>query len=251
MIADKVPIQSLPWLEFDVRAGGRHHRFHREVLFLQAMEAPYQSPPPSLDGRLGDWAGVRPLRLGEGSKPAAELRAVHDEDSLSLAITLPVKSASDEEESAFRDDLQIGIAGRLGETEFGSDLVRLGFACGERAAEVKDRTPGSDAAGMVPGVKCVCRTEGERTTYEIRIPLRLLRGLRTGAGRPLILNLSFPVPDGETVEPAEPEPNSLSYQVRYGGDSLVPVHFVELFLERKEPSSGREPPGRSVRPPGR
>jgi hypothetical protein len=139
------------------------------------------------------------------------------------------------EESAFRDDLQIGIAARLSDTDFGGDLIRLGFACTGQAAEVRDRTPGHKTGATVPTAKSACTAESDRTSFEIAVPYRLLRPLKIGEENRLILNLAFPMPDGEAdaEEPADPRLNSRSYQVRYGGDPLVPVHFVELILEPK------------------
>jgi hypothetical protein len=65
--------------------------------------------------------------------------------------------------------------------------------------------------------------------------LRLLKHLKIGAESRLILDLSFPVPDAgaDAAEPPDPRANTFAYRVRYGNDSLVPVHFVELTLERK------------------
>ena len=73
--------------------------------------------------------------------------------------------------------------------------------------EAKDRTPGRKAETAVPGAKSVCRTEGRRTTYEIALPLRLLKNLKAGEGSRLILDLSFPLPadDSETKEAARTE----------------------------------------------
>ena len=59
--------------------------------------------------------------------------------------------------------------------------------------------------------------------------------MKAGAESGLILDLSFPVPDGgvDTPEPPDPGANTFAYRVRYGNDSLIPVHFVALTLERK------------------
>ena len=48
-----------------------------------------------------------------------------------------------------------------------------------------------------------------------------------------MLDLSFLAPETESDagDGPEPAPNTLSYRVRYGNDSLVPVHFLELNLE--------------------
>jgi len=230
-----VPNQSLPRLEFTVVAGKRHHRFYREVLFLPKVLTRYRPVPPVLDGRLEDWGGVPPHRLGNGVNHDAEVRAVHDEKTLYLAVAVPATKAAVSDESAVRDDLQIGIAGRLSDTDFGADLIRLGFTCTGQAVEARDRTPGRRAEATVPAVKGACRKAGDRTNFEIGVPSRLLKSLKTGEKSRLVLNLAFPVPDEEpdAQEPADPALNSVSYQVRYGGDPLVPVHYVELILEPK------------------
>jgi hypothetical protein len=59
--------------------------------------------------------------------------------------------------------------------------------------------------------------------------------LKPSEGGRLVLDLSFPPPEktAETMEPPEPNVNAFSYRVRYGSDSLVPVHFVELNFQRK------------------
>jgi hypothetical protein len=131
------------------------------------------------------------------------------------------------------DDLQVGIASLLSDAEFGHDLIRLGFS--HTSSEAKDRAPGRKAGTTVPGVRVVCNTTAGRATYEIAIPARLLKPIRTTAATRLVLNLSFPLPDDGpgSAEPAEPNPNSFAYQVRYGADELVPVHFVELLLDRR------------------
>jgi hypothetical protein len=87
----------------------------------------------------------------------------------------------------------------------------------------------------IPGTRSVGRTEGMLTTYEITVPLWLLKSLKAGEGGRFILDLSFPAPEdtAETTEPSEPNVNTFSYRVRYGSDSLVPIYFVELNLERK------------------
>jgi hypothetical protein len=45
-------LQSLPQLEFNVASGGKKHRFHREVRFLQDLSTPYRGTAPVLDGHL-------------------------------------------------------------------------------------------------------------------------------------------------------------------------------------------------------
>jgi len=119
------------------------------------------------------------------------------------------------------------------DSDFAGDFLRLGFNADTH--EVMDRTPGHKHQAAVPGAKSVCRTGDGRTTFEIAIPLRLLRTLKTGAGNRLILDLSFPAPEStsEPNESLDPGVNTFSYRVRYGSDSLVPVYFVELNLERK------------------
>ena len=157
-----------------------------------------------------------------------------DAANLYLAIAVPIAKA-EEEELGFRDDLQIGLARRLRNTDFGPDFLRLGFSCG--TAEARNRTAGRKAEGAVPGVRSTGRTEGGQTSYEIAIPLRLLKHPKAGTESRLILDLSFPVPDdgADAAEPLDPSANTFAYRVRYGNDSLVPVHFVELTLERRPP----------------
>jgi hypothetical protein len=49
----------------------------------------------------------------------------------------------------------------------------------------------------------------------------------------LVLSVSFAVPEQGEGEPLEPKPGTFAYQIRYGGDALVPVHFVELVLGKR------------------
>lgn len=230
-----VPLQSLPRLEFSVASGGRHHRFHRDLVFLQAMNTAYRSSPPVLDGRLEDWAGAAPLRLGRGGSAEAELCSAHDDKMLYLAVAVPSLTAVPSEETAFPDDLRVGLAGRLSNTDFGRDVVRLGFSRSEPTAGARDRTPGRTLGTVVPGVTSACRTEGNRTRYEIAIPYRALKPLPTRGGTHLVVNLSFPLPavGPDADEPADPSQNSFFYQVRYGSGALVPVLYVELVLQPK------------------
>jgi hypothetical protein len=225
-------LPSLPRLEFNVVSGGRRHRFLREVRFLQEARTPYRRKAPTLDGQLADWEGVPSVALREGPKPGDELWTAYDGQYLYLAINVPSIDAAEEEELGFSDELQIGLARQLTETDFGSDLLRLGFSRDKPGA--RDRTPGHKLETVLPGVRSACRTKDQRTSYEIAIPLRLLKGLKAGPGNRLILDLAFPVPEdaGQAKEPSEPSANTFSYRVRYGSDSLVPVHFVELNLER-------------------
>jgi hypothetical protein len=232
-LRDTATLQSLPQLEFNVASGGKRHRFHREVRFLQELGTPYRAMAPVLDGQLEDWGQVAVISLGQGSQPQAELRSSYDAQNLYLALTVPKFEADEAKESGFSDEVQIGMARRISDTDFGGDLVRLGF--NSDSLEANDRTPGSKVQAAIPGTRCVGRTKGLRTTYEIAIPLRLLKSLKAGEGGRLILDLSFPAPEdvAETVEPSEPNVNTFSYRVRYGSDSLVPVYFVELNLQRK------------------
>ena len=72
----------------------------------------------------------------------------------------------------------------------------------------------------------------DANTFEVAIPFRLLTHVETGAKGRLILNLSFPVSDGEGGE-SVPGMNSFAYQVRYGAGALTPIYFLELDLEKK------------------
>ena len=81
------------------------------------------------------------------------------------------------------------MAHRVGDTDFGPDFLRLGFSSAAR--EAWNRTAGRRAEGVVSGVKCLSRSQGGRTSYEIAVPLRLLKGLKSSAGDQLILDLSL------------------------------------------------------------
>ncbi len=224
-------LTSLPRLQFDVMSGGARRRFHREVRFLQEARTPYRRIAPVVDGRLVDWEGTPVLALGEGSQPPADVRSGYDSRYLYVALTVPTFNSAEAKEFGFSDEVQAGFAPRLRDAEFGGDLLRLGFNSDTQAA--KDRTPGHKTGMTVPGTKCVRRTEGLRTAYEIAVPLQLLKGLKPDPRSRLILDLSFPVPENEatTGEQREPNVNTFSYRVRYGNDSLVSVYFVELNLE--------------------
>jgi hypothetical protein len=232
-LKDTTTLPSLPQMEFNVVSGGNHHRFHREVRFIQKTITPYRRTVPVMDGKLSDWEGVPALKLGESSPPDAELRSCYNGQSLYLALTVPKFEADEAKESGFSDEVQIGMARRLSDTDFGGDLLRLGF--NSDTQEARDRTPGRKREAAVLGAKSVCRTEGQRTTYEIALPLRLLKGLKAGEGSRLVLDVAFPLPtgDSETKEAPEPKVNTFAYRIRYGSDSLVPVYFVELNLQRK------------------
>ncbi|HEV2435841.1 MAG TPA: metallophosphoesterase [Verrucomicrobiae bacterium] len=232
-LQDTVALQSLPRLEFNVVSGGTRRQFRREVRFLQELNTPWRETAPVLDGRLADWSNVPALELDEGSAPGAALQSGYDAQNLYLALTVPAFETAEAKELGFSDEVQIGMARRLSDTDFSSDLLRLGFNSG--TPEAVDRTPGPKTGAVLPGAKSVCRTEGQQTIYEITIPLRLLKNLKAGAGSRLVLDLSFPVPGSGTGtnEPPDPGVNTFSYRIRYGSDSLVPVHFVELNLERQ------------------
>jgi 3',5'-cyclic AMP phosphodiesterase CpdA len=234
-LKDNITLLSLPRLEFNVTAGGYHHRFHREVRLLDNLSVPYRRAKPVLDGQLAGWQGIPVLKLGQELILGAELQTCYDAAMLYVAVTVPNVQAEEEEELGFKDDLQIGMARRISDTDFGPDFLRLGFSSGAR--EVWSRTAGRKSEGVVAGVKCFSRAQGGRTSYVIAVPLRLLQGLKPDRQDHLILNLSFPLPDGgaNTPEPADPGPNTFAYRVRYGNDSLVPVHFVELTLQRRKP----------------
>jgi len=232
-LRDTTTLQSLPQLEFNLASGGTKHRFHREVRFLQELSTPYRATAPVLDGKLADWDQVPVLRLGKDSQPQAELRSSYDAQNLYLAVSVPRSDVDEAKESGFSDEVQIGMARRRSDTDFGGDLLRLGL--NSNSEKVTDRTPGRKAEGAIPGVRSVCRAEALRATYEIAIPLRLLKSLKANEGGRFILDLSFPVPEEatETEEPSEPSVNTFSYRIRYGSDSLVPIYFVELNLQRK------------------
>lgn len=87
----------------------------------------------------------------------------------------------------------------------------------------------------MPGVRYACRTQAGRTSYEIAVPLRLVKGTKAGVEGRLVVDLSFPEPDAgaDAPEPPEPMANTFAYRVRYGSDTLIPIHFVELTLGRR------------------
>ncbi|HWW00941.1 MAG TPA: metallophosphoesterase [Candidatus Acidoferrum sp.] len=235
-LKDAATLQSLPRLEFNVVAGQRRHRFHRELLVVQKAATRYRRRAPTLDGQLGDWEGVPSLILSNRSSAEAQLRAFNTDETLYLAVTIPTVKAAEEDESAVIDDLQIGIARRLDDTGFSGDFLRLGFSGGIRGA--RNASPGRNAKARVPGVSSASGVEGDRTNYEIAIPLRLLKHVRPGADGGLVLNLSFRAPDGPGTQPPEPQANTFAYRVRYGGDALLPVYFVELNLEKRAGRAG-------------
>ena len=233
MLRDSVPLHSLPWLEFNVATGARGLRFHRTVVFVRPMTAPYRQVLSVLDGRLPEWEGIPWLPLGEASAPSAEIRALHSKDTVMLAVAVPSVPAEFSEESGFPDALQLGFARRRSDTDFGGDFLRLGFASASDATAAWNRTPGGRSGDTVAGVRRACRQTGDRSVFEIAMPASLLKVVSTRAERRLVLSLAFPVPEGGPTapEPAQPGYNTFAYQVRYGGGALVPVHFVELVLQ--------------------
>ncbi|HEY5910399.1 MAG TPA: metallophosphoesterase [Verrucomicrobiae bacterium] len=231
-LKDLVVLASVPHLEFDVIAGERRHRFNRELRFIEELASQFRRPAPRLDGDLADWGEALSLPLGDGVKTHADVRSCYDRENLYFAITVPTVKPV-ETGDGFSDELQLGIAPRLNESAFGGDFLRLGFNYG--GSEAKNETPDHKRLVTVPGVRSFSRREGARTTFEISIPLRLLRPLRPGTDSGVVINLSFPVPESESTGTGTPEPqvNSFSYGVRYGTDSLLPVHFIELTLGKR------------------
>ena len=235
-VQDTATLQSLPRLEFNLFGAGWRHRFYRQLLLLHKASAYYRQSAPLLDGQIDDWGPAPALILSNRSVAEAHLRASHTDENLYLAVTVPTVHADEEDESAVVDDLQIGFARRLGDTSFGGDFLRLGFS--GTAREARNASPGRKGESMVPGVRSAAMVTGERTNYEIAIPLRLLKHVRPGADSGLVLNLSFRAPGGLETELPEPQANTLAYRLRFGGDALLPVYFVELNLEQKTRSRG-------------
>jgi hypothetical protein len=234
-LRDNMALDAMPWVKFDLSAGPHRHRFHRVLLFLQSLSAGFRVKPPVLDGDLADWAGAPTLRVGTGAS-AAVIRAANGPETLYLAIDVPVSDEPLSDDSAFSDALQVGFARRSGETDFGGETLRVGVEASDGNAQVGDRTPGRRFVAPLPGVKTAVRRDGNRRTFEMAIPTRLLGRADPGSTTSVVLSLSYPLPASATKPgdaAAEPSPNSLAYQVRYGGDVLVPVHFVELVLGRR------------------
>jgi hypothetical protein len=230
-LRDVAALSSLPQLEFNVISGGRRHRFHREVRFVQEITAPYRSSPPVVNGNISDWESVPVLKLRGGPQCLAELRSCYDAQTLYLGLSVPAFEAAEAKEVGFADELQIGMARPSNQTDFGRDLLRLGF--NSDSSEARDRTPGHKSEA-VTGARSACSTTSGQKCYEIAIPLRLLKGLKAGPGSRLVFDLSFLAPDLESEAESSPDPtaNSFAYRIRYGSDSLVPVYFVELNLDR-------------------
>jgi hypothetical protein len=184
-----------------------------------------------MDGWLADWDPLPPIQLGSGLGSGAAVRTFHNNEHLFLAVTVPSIAEAEKEESAFPDDLQVGLARRMNETDFGRDFLRLGFSASSPAA--RNRTPGSKPLAIVPGILTAAHNEGHFTNFEIAIPFRFLRRIGTRGHQALILNVSYPLPDREEQDP-NPGVNTFAYQVRYGTDSLVPVYFIELEIEPRK-----------------
>ena len=237
-LKDAADIHSLPSLEFQVAAGATHHRFDRQLVFTERLAVPFKTQALALDGKLTEWTQIPVLALNHGPRAPALVQALHDRENLYLAITAAqrtVKAGEEEAEEAFPDDLVLGLAVRANESEFGRDLIRLGFTRSGSTTEVRDRTPGQKPETRVPLVKAASRLVGGRITFEAAIPLKLLGPLKSPGQTHFVMSLSAPVADATTTSGAAEEfaPNTFAYQVRYGGDSLIPLHFVELVLERK------------------
>lgn len=232
-LRDSPSAESLPQLEFRVVSGRVHHQFHREVRFIQELRTPYRPSPPVLDGFLSEWEGIPSLKLGNPSNSFAELRSCYDERNLYLALTVPQCDAAETKELGLTDEIQLGLALPLDFSASGGDILRLGL--NSDSGEAKDRTPGSQRKTGVPGTVNVCRLAGQWKTCEVSVPLDLLKMGPIAEGTRVLLDVSFPVSEPLTnTAPSEPAVNTLSYRVRYGSDSLVPLHFVELNFQHKQ-----------------
>ena len=141
----------------------------------------------------------------------------------------------EEEAEASADDLLIGLAVRLNDTDFAGDKLRLGLTQEGLNTVVRDRTPGHSPGTVVKEFKAVGRRQDDRIIFEAAIPRSLISRVRGAVEDRLVLSLSFP----SAAAPAEqiaPEArgsdrNSFAYQVRFGGDALIPIYFVELQFE--------------------
>lgn len=233
-LQDVAALQTLPVLQFNVVAGGRRYKFHREVRFLDAIRTPYCEQAPVLDGLLDDWALIPALRLDEATENESTLRTAYDAENLYLALSVPSADADEAKESGFADEVQVGLARRMSDTDFGGDFLRLGLNAGSNIAIA--RTPGQKSQAPVNGVRTIARKDETNTVYEVALPLRLLRTARPRQTGSIILDLSYAPRDNWAEDPAgaEASPNTFAYRVRYGSDSLVPIHFVELKLIPKK-----------------
>lgn len=216
----------LPQLAFAVRVGTRQLYFRRDVSVLRRLATPQLPAAPTLDGRLDEWAAVPALTLDAGTPAATEVRAFRTTGALHLAVTVPITAPDEDEDAAFRDDLRIGFARRTGETSFATDRLRLGLSADGKPGVVQDRTPGRKPGGLLAGVRAFWRAETGRTVYEISVPWRGLGSARADRPERWVVGLAYPVPP--TGERTGAAPGALDYEVRYGGDAVAPVHFVEL-----------------------
>ena len=234
LLRDNLELDAMPWVRFDLAAGTSRQRFHRVLLLLQSLSAGFRVTPPVIDGSLDDWAGLPTLEVGSGAS-AAILRAAHGPDTLYLAIDVPVSDEPLSDDSVFSDELQVGFAHRRGDTDFGGETLRIGVESSAGGPQVGDRTPGHVFGAPLTAVKTAVSRTGGRKTFEIAIPYALLSRSDTGVMTSIVLSLSYPLPASATGSgnQSEPSPNSLAYQVRYGGDVLVPAHFVDLVLEKR------------------
>ncbi len=226
-------LATLPQLAFAVRAGPRQLYFRRDVSVLRRLAAPRLPATPALDGRLDEWTAVPALTLDAGTPAAAEVRAFRTAEALHLAVTVPVAVPDEDEDAAFRDDLRIGFARRTSENGFATDRLRFGIAAAGRPGVVHDRTPGRKPGGALAGVKTAWRSEAGKTVYEVSVPWRLLRPARADKLERWVIGLAYPVPaaGAQAEPPAGAASDALNYEVRYGGDAVAPVHFVELVME--------------------
>ncbi len=224
---------ALPQLAFAVRAGTRELYFRRDVVALRQLATPLASAAPQVDGRLDEWAARPALALDAGTPAAAEVRAFRTTGGLHLAVTVPVAAPDEDEDAAFRDDLRIGFAQRTSETGFAVDRLRFGIAADGQPGVVHDRTPGRKPGGSLVGVRAAWRSEAGKTVYEVSVPWRLLRPARANRPARWVIGLAYPVPPpaGPSGPPAGATPDARDYEVRYGGDAVAPVHFVELVPE--------------------
>jgi len=223
-------LASLPRLEFNVRVGMHRHRFRREMRFIHELDSPYQKVGLLSSQRTG-FQSAPALKLGEDGPTQAELRTFHDARDLHLSLTVPTFDAEESKELGFTDEVQIGVARRLSATDFGRVALRLGINSDTKMAT--ERTPNRPTGNPIKGTKTTARKESTNTVYELTVPLKVLKKLGIGAVSRFVIDLSFPSPDEEeTTGPSDPKINTMSYRIRYGSDSLVPVHFVELNLSR-------------------
>jgi hypothetical protein len=230
-----VPLPSVPWLEFSVVSGQRRYRFHRDVLFLRTLHPAFSTREVELSEREPAWTNITPIQLAASTQPAAEVRAIQTAQTLCLAIKLPPTQPKAIEDTTFQDDLQLGFALRRTGSDFGPDLIRFGLEASGLQVQINDRTPGRPAAERTHGIRSFLNNQAGAKTYLVSVPMKLLRPNRIAANNHLIMNLAFPIDDDEETPQSlsAPEANSFAYQVRYGSDGLVPVHYVELIPDRK------------------